>query len=312
MSQPPPTAWERALPTLRMKPMYTKSISDVFMETVAPVIQQKCKAWARDEDEYIACRRYITRRIVTKYFPYDRKTVEEIERQTGVSLSIGDLPESVRNKDTVDKARDYITKECGAIQDKRKQFACMVDKYTTAMRAVLAGGFVGSAEPTDSPYYLPPKRKTKRGEIKMEPGEKEVFEAAINIGQDIKKKCEQFANEQAKNSTEDVKKIAYTYCRLTTVNRSLAQNIPRGIEIKQKRLAKEVGLTDTYKQVEDETKTLLEGASKMYKDEMKDRVMLLKNAQATDEPIPYIATKIARRAVTSTIGNAIAKRAPYQ
>ncbi len=127
------------------------------------------------------------------------------------------------------------------------------------------------------------------------------------VGTYIKDKCKDFADREAEK--EEDKKVAYFYCRLTNTFRATGANMPRSLTVKEVTLAKETKLTDVLREVEKEVVKDMSEVQKLYLDEVKARVEYLKRANATKAPIPYIATKVARRAVTSTIGNAIAKRA---
>ena len=309
----------------RMKPSYTKDISDIFMEHIAPVIQRKCSAWAKNEEEYTACRRYVTRYIISHYFTPDRKTLTEIEGTTGVFIDPDGLPSPVRNDELANEAERYIS-DCNNESDERKRLVCRIQRYTNAMRAMLIGGFVGSAVPEDSPYYLKPKSKKAGTKPTFEAGERRIYELAVRVGGDIKNLCTQFADEASKEPVVEFKKgvaevtkpsqpnpqarrIAYFYCRVTNVFRSLPRNLPRRLEVQLTREAIDTGLQNVAHEVENETKQWLEEAKQDFMNEVATKFQYLQMSNATETPIPYIQLRLTRRAVTSTIGNAIAKRA---
>ena len=298
----PKTAWQRALPIFREKPEYTKEISDVMEKKVAPVIDKKCKAWATNEDEYKACRRFLTRGIIDRFFSLDRKTISEISKQAKVDLSEDDLPSPVDNDQTGKDVEEYIRNKCGDAKGK-SGFACLVNNYTNVMRAIITGMFVGSKEEEKSPYYLKPK--SKPGKIRISNDEYKIFQDAIETGKVIKETCENFAEKHLE--LDDDRKIAYTYCRITNVFRSLPGNLPRRLEVKQASMARKLGLIKALREVIKETQSDLTSAREAFMKEELTRMSYLKDNMATKPPIPYITARIAKRAVTSTIGNAIAK-----
>ena len=303
-----PSVWERALPTLRMKPLYTKDVSEIMMEKVAPAIERKCRVWATNEEEFTACRRYMVRRLVNQYFSMTRQLRENLEKQFNVEIDTDGLPTPSVSEKVRQDSRDYIQRKCGGITDRRQRLTCLINTYNTVSKSVIIGEFVGSLENQNSEYYMPPKSKSGT-KPRFEKDEKELFEDAIGVGNEIKKNCEEFADNSAEKESD--KKIAYTYCRLTQVFRSLPYNIPRRAELTISRLAKEEGLSTLYQELENETKNDLNQARQYFEEEMKSRMSYLDKANATEPPIPFITLRIVKRAMTSTIGNAIAKRTQF-
>ena len=309
---PPETSvWGRAVPTLRQKPVVTREISHIFTERIAPVIQKKCMAWAKNKPEYDACRRYVVRRIVDNFFSLTRRDIAYLEGQAGVTISWETLPRPVEDEEVKKASNDYI-KECDNAKTDRAKLACLIERYTNASRVFIIGAFYGSAVAKDSPYYMKPKVERKKPEkIPIEASEVKMFDAAIKAGNGIRELCKGFADEEVRLDNEDARKPAYFYCRVATVFRSLPYSLPRRRELQIAELAKKEGLSNVYKEVVQETQEDIKTAQSMYKEELVDRLTNLKGIGATKTPIPYIAVRIARRAVTSTIGNAIAKKAPY-
>ncbi|MEM4048854.1 MAG: hypothetical protein QW750_06205 [Zestosphaera sp.] len=204
----------------------TSGLYTLVKERIAPIVDEKCKAWAKSDEEYKACKKEVSKMLYGKIsHPFSDKAYRPSRLRSLYSVlskNVGGKPSQIGADANVlvKQMRNVMTNELVG-----KSLAEQINYQEDLARLALLNMFYGSKGPPE--VETPPVRKATAKNL---PDVPELTTLSRALGNLIERKCLWFVNLKNKKgvpvSGKDEKKNLYYACRFLNVFNALGASLP--------------------------------------------------------------------------------------